>query len=156
MSYPPPNFGWLWPRKLAGSGIITESSLPWIISHGISTIVSLERIDDACRAILEEENLQHLDVRVPDFGAPSIEDLDKVTQFMECEIRRGRIVLVHCAAGKGRTGTVLAAYLMRTGRTFEEAVNEVRRKRPGSIQSYEQEEVLRKYSSLRNHLRRGH
>jgi len=124
-----------------------------VISQGISTIVSLERVDEACRAILESENVRHLEAVVPDFGAPSVEQLDRIADFIAGEISEGRAVLVHCAAGKGRTGTVLAAYLMRTGMHFDEAVREVRRKRPGSIQSYEQEEVLRKYSLLHSRLR---
>jgi len=44
-------------------------------------------------------------------------------------------VLVHCAAGIGRTGAVLAAYLIRTENlSATEAIFRVRSQRPGSIE----------------------
>jgi atypical dual specificity phosphatase len=52
-------------------------------------------------------------------------------------------VLVHCAAGKGRTGTVLAAYFIKNdGLTPMEAVKKLRGMRPGSIQSERQEMAI--------------
>lgn len=49
-------------------------------------------------------------------------------------IEGGRLVL-HCLAGLGRTGTVAARILVELGYVPEEAVSEVRRARPGTIQS---------------------
>jgi len=148
VAHPPPNFGWLIPRKLAGSGMLVEGNIEWLLSHGITAVISLEAIDDACKALLEAEGIRHLFVPVPDFCGPSVEELHTITDFMVREISSGGIVLVHCGAGKGRTGTVLAAYMIRTGLGLGEAIAEVRRKRPGSIQSRDQEDALRRYWSL--------
>ncbi|XP_050164902.1 dual specificity protein phosphatase 23, partial [Myiozetetes cayanensis] len=60
-------------------------------------------------------------------------------------------VAVHCALGLGRTGTLLGCYLGKLrGLSGVEAVREIRRLRPGSIETPEQEEaVIRFCDNLR-------
>jgi atypical dual specificity phosphatase len=85
-------------------------------------------------------------LEVEDFGAPSIEELDKAVDFIDDEISKDRPVMVHCAAGKGRTGAVLAAYLVKSQNlTAREAIEKVRSMRPGSIQSVAQETAISMY-----------
>jgi len=51
--------------------------------------------------------------------------------------------MVHCAAGKGRTGTILAAYMMKfKGMNAKSAAEKIRSMRPGSIENGPQEIVL--------------
>ena len=48
--------------------------------------------------------------------------------------------MVHCAAGMGRAGTILACYLVKyQNLTAKDAIKKVREERPGSIQSETQE-----------------
>jgi atypical dual specificity phosphatase len=80
---------------------------------------------------------------VKDYGAPSLEQLYNTIDFMEKQIYKGKRVLVHCAAGKGRTGTILAAYLLKEGSlTAAQAINKIRKLRPGSVQTKTQENCV--------------
>jgi len=56
---------------------------------------------------------------------------------------------VHCHAGIGRTGTILAAYLISQGKTARDALRELRVMRPGSVETSEQEDVLISYEGLK-------
>ena len=58
-------------------------------------------------------------------------------------------VAVHCLAGRGRTGTVLAAYFVHRGLSAREAIQKVRDLRPGSIEVPEQEDAIRAFERSR-------
>ena len=59
---------------------------------------------------------------------------------------------VHCAMGRGRTGTMLACYLVaREDYSPDKAIDETRRRRPGSIETRRQEQAVRDFADhLRN------
>ena len=76
---------------------------------------------------------------------PSTQQLAQIAQFIETQKSHSHSVLVHCGEGKGRTGTVLAAYLVYNGMRADEAIQLVREKRPGSIQTAEQEAAIREF-----------
>jgi atypical dual specificity phosphatase len=78
-------------------------------------------------------------------GAPTINQLDEIVRFIELKNAELKPVLVHCGEGIGRTGTVLAAYLVYHGMAAEEGIKRVRQLRPGSIQNLEQENAVRQY-----------
>ena len=58
---------------------------------------------------------------------------------------QGEVLAVHCLAGIGRTGTVLAAWLVREGLTAVEALRRVRLIDAQYVQTAEQEEFLQRY-----------
>lgn len=63
----------------------------------------------------------------------------------------GHRVGIHCVMGQGRTGTLLASYLMKKeGLTAVEAIDETRRRRNRSIETKEQEETLKAYEHYKN------
>lgn len=55
---------------------------------------------------------------------------------------RGERLFLHCYAGLGRTGTVASLILMNYGLSAREAMQAVRSVRPGSIETFSQEDYL--------------
>jgi atypical dual specificity phosphatase len=62
-------------------------------------------------------------------------------------IQEGDVLAVHCRAGLGRTGTVVAGWLIHEGLTAEAALDRLRRIDPGYVQSSQQEAFLHQLES---------
>ena len=93
-----------------------------LLSLGITAVVDVraERIADP--AFFAAHDIAHRQYRVPDVTVPGPEVLTDAVAWIDEQLADGRTVLVHCAKGRGRSATVLAAYLMREqGMTFDEA-----------------------------------
>ena len=60
----------------------------------------------------------------------------------------GEVLAVHCLAGLGRTGTVLAAWLVFEGITAETALQRVRAIESQYVQSELQENILFAYEAM--------
>lgn len=141
----PTNFSWVIMNKLAGSGIpLTHDEFEWIINKGIKTIVTVREVplpSDWLNGVVD-----YLHLKVEDYGSPSIEELSNAITFIDEQISKNKPVMVHCAAGKGRTGEVLAAYLiMKEKISAKTALEKLRRMRSGSVQSIAQETALGVY-----------
>ena len=142
----PTNFSWVSEGKLAGSGLpITEDEFRWVVDKGIKSIVSVREVPLPSKWF-DGGEIDYLHLMVEDYGAPTMEVLDEIVDYIDKKIRSGKAVLVHCAAGKGRTGAVLAAYMIKKENlTAEQAIEKIRLMRPGSVQSLTQETALSMY-----------
>ena len=69
--------------------------------------------------------------------------------FLDDARATGTAVAVHCLAGQGRTGTVLAAYLIRGGLYSEQAIAAVRATCPGAIEASPQTTALAGWAAER-------
>ena len=137
----PDKFSWLIENKLAGSGIPTSiDEVQWVIKQGVKSIVTIreESLDESWI-----KDVNYLHVLSNDMGVPEFDDLVHVVDFIHLRITNNEPVLVHCLAGMGRTGVILACYLVKYQKmSASEATEKVREERPGSIQSYPQEEII--------------
>jgi atypical dual specificity phosphatase len=116
---------------------------------GIGALVSLTE-DALPLGALERAGLIGAHLPVPDFTAPSPDQLAAALAFIDRHLAEGMAVAVHCRAGQGRTGTVLAAYLIRDGREAGEAIQAVRAVCPGAIESRQQVAALQAYAARRD------
>jgi atypical dual specificity phosphatase len=142
----PTNFSWVIEGKLAGCGLpVTEDEFKWVVDKGIKSIVTVREVPLPSEWF-DAGDIDYMHLRVEDFGAPTMEELDEAVDFIDKKIRTGKPVLVHCAAGKGRTGAVLAAYMVKKQNlTAKQAIEKLRIMRPGSVQSVTQETALSMY-----------
>ncbi len=148
MSLKPLNFSWLIEGKLAGSAnIFSEENLKWLRDSGIKAILSLTEHSQNS-SILKRYGFEHLHVPIEDYSAPTIDQIEQSVNFIHRMEVAGKPTLVHCGAGRGRTGVILAAYLVYKGYTAEQAVLEVRERRPLSIDTADQEYVIARYERV--------
>ncbi len=141
------NFSFVIEKKLAGSarpGLYRElnEDLEFMKSQGIGAVVSLTEAPLAAREVIDA-GLVYLHIPVQDFTPPTPQQFQQFQDFMN---RQPSAVLVHCHAGMGRTGTMLASYLISQGLSVEEAITQVRQARPGSIETGTQINALRAWA----------
>jgi atypical dual specificity phosphatase len=145
----PPGFSWIVPNKVAGLAFPSDSTdFYWLRKNGVQLLVSLTE-EPPRREWINEAGLLAVHVPVPDMTAPSMKQLDLLVETIQKANSTDLGVAVHCAAGRGRTGTVLAAYLISLGASAKDAIREVRTMRPGSIETSEQERVLEEWEQSR-------
>jgi atypical dual specificity phosphatase len=142
------NFSWLIEGRLAGVGWPgSAGALAALRELGVRALISLsERPLDP--ALLAAAELEARHIPVADFTAPTVAQVEQANAAIAGWLERGMPVAVHCTAGLGRTGTILACYLVRQGSTAGEAIAQVRAKRRGSIETVEQERVIAEYQRL--------
>jgi atypical dual specificity phosphatase len=137
---------WLLPGQLLGCAYPKrEAALAGLAEQGITVLVNLhERPHDRQR--LERHGLSSVQIPIRDFTAPMPEQLAQAVEAIDTEMARGQRVAVHRGGGLGRTGTVLACYLVSRGASAEDAIRQVRQLRPGSIETRAQGEAIRAYA----------
>lgn len=146
------NFSFVIEGKLAGMARPGRSKplqedLIFLKGQGIGAIVSVtERPLD--EEIVRSFDLRYLHLPVLDYCAPSPCQIEEFLAFLEA-VEGDGAVAVHCFAGQGRTGTLLACALVSLGMSAEEAIRFVRAKRRPSIDTLVQEQAIFDFASMR-------
>lgn len=146
----PSHFRWVLPDSLAGMGrpgLIgdEDEDLFAIASAGITHLVSLTE-EPVSPAKLRAFGLVGRSFPIPDMGIPPVATTARLCRDIERVLGDGGRVAVHCHAGLGRTGTILAATLVWLGRSPEAAIEEIRARVSRYIQTSVQLEFVHRFA----------
>ena len=132
---------------------VLDADLQCIQAWGASAVLSLIEshefarlgVPDFAQAIARTP-LQWIQVPITDMATPGAATLaawrTQGPSLLQA-LNEGQRVLVHCAAGLGRTGMLVAKLLVLHGVRADEAIDQVRKARPGTIETEAQADWVR-------------
>jgi hypothetical protein len=111
----------------------TRKRVDALLEAGFNTFIDLTRPNETIpyiRTLLEQAKyydieVQHHSYPIGDFGLPTPEKMMKILNTLDKSLLAGRRVYLHCWGGIGRTGTTVGCYLVRHGKTGEEALHQL-------------------------------
>jgi len=133
-------------RRLNQGGKLEDynDELPVLYKAGVRAVVSLLNIPSDAPVFKSAGFAFHY-LPVPDGGAPTIEQATEFVRFVNKQLAENRPVAVHCEAGLGRTGTLLAAFLISQGDRAERAIQRVRAVEKVAIETSQQIRFLEEF-----------
>jgi atypical dual specificity phosphatase len=101
-----------------------------------------------------QQGIEHHHIKAVDFTGVPVDQIQQGVAFLENQIRDGKKVYVHCKAGRGRSATIVVAYLLKqsyaqTNTTFSDAYaaihQQVKAARPQINLNANQQQTIRDY-----------
>lgn len=111
----------------------TRQRIDALLEAGFDTFIDLTRPGEnpPYNTVLNEQakaydtEARYYRFAIGDFGLPSPELMKSILDQLDESLGRGGKVYLHCWGGIGRTGTTVGCYLVRRGRTGEEALRQL-------------------------------
>ena len=140
-----PHFDWLETNRIAALSY-PESQDAFILLHqsGIRALLNLAEFPTP------PNNVGIITTHIPieGFTAPTLTQVKLALNTIQTCLNENMPIGVHCVAGLGRTGTILACYLVKQGMSADNAINAIRTWRFGSIETPEQEAIVYEYEVM--------
>jgi atypical dual specificity phosphatase len=102
-------------RPLGGMACPTKPKhIQYLQDQGVRLIVSLTQEPLSPDLFYDCPFIKNVHIPIANHSAPTYEDAAIFLEEVNSEIKKGNKVVVHCKHGKGRTGTMLATWLMHS------------------------------------------
>jgi hypothetical protein len=161
---------WVEPgRLLAGEypgqsdGELTRKRIDALLEAGFDTFIDLTRPNEVLpyeQTLLDEASAYGVEVKhhrfpIGDFGLPAPKQMKTILDTLDEGLGAGHKIYLHCWGGIGRTGTTVGCYLVRHGKTGDEALSQLTewwkgvpksRFHPHSPETDQQADFIRKWS----------
>mgnify|MGYP003393695704 CR=1 FL=1 len=146
----PPHFNWILPGRLAGMGKPgllgnIDEDLTAIATAGITHLVSLTKDLFSAEKLLSY-GITGRHFPITDMSVPAIGPTASLCRDIKRQMGNGEGVALHCHAGLGRTGTILACILVWIGRSPDDAIKEIRAIGKGYIQNKAQHDFVHRFA----------
>jgi hypothetical protein len=143
-----------------------QRRLDALLDAGVQTFVDLTTPDDGLTSydpILRQLPLgalaERIHMPIPDLRVCGDHQMRRILDAIDSALDTGQTVYVHCWGGVGRTGTVIGCWLVRHGRSGQEALGEVaelygsmsdakRRKHPHSPETEAQRRMIARWETI--------
>ncbi|GIX78652.1 dual specificity protein phosphatase 23 [Caerostris darwini] len=134
-----------WKRKLAAFGFPSSpENMRFLIENNIKYLVTLS--PECTPPVHTFPDVRWHEIKVREFHPPRNDQIKRFISICEEALTEEKAVGVHCRMGRGRTGVMTACYLVKfNDMTPQSAMGEIRRSRPGSIETFSQEEAVMDY-----------
>ncbi len=150
-------YGFSWIEKPLLAALARPESrddLEWLRQQGIEVLLSLTESPPR-KDWVDHSGLLLFHLPLEDMQAPPQKQLDRAVSAINRANQKKMGVAVHCGAGLGRTGVVLACLLVERGVSAQTAIARVRRLRPGSVETDEQADAIAQFARRRRERERG-
>ena len=112
---------------------LTRKRIDALIEAGFDTFIDLTQPGETFpyqdilmeQASVYDVTVAHRRFGIGDFGLPTSNQMNEILDAIEEHLRAGRKIYLHCWGGIGRTGTTVGCYLVRQGKTAEEALEQL-------------------------------
>ena len=112
---------------------LTRRRIAALIEAGFDTFIDLTKSNETwpyVNILLDEARIYgveaaHFRFPIGDFGLPTSQQMNSILDTIDQNLQDGRKIYLHCWGGIGRTGTTVGCYLVRQGKTGDDALEQL-------------------------------
>ena len=136
---------WIIDGKLLAMTFPMEDDLIALKEAGFGLVINLTEKPSATQ-LAGQVGIKGAFLPILNMTAPMRDQIEEFVAIVSYYLSENLPVAVHCLFGVGRTGTMIACYLVSIGYTPRGAIEHVRNRRPGSVETDGQMRAIYQYA----------